>query len=123
MITPGSEASISLVVDEESTAVALGSGDVPVLGTPKLVALVEAAAVAALAGSLPDGSTSVGTNITLDHIAPSPVGTTVVARATVTGVDGRTVSLTVSASDESRTIARGTHTRTIVDRSRFLNVG
>jgi fluoroacetyl-CoA thioesterase len=123
MITPGSEASISLVVDEESTAIALGSGDVPVLGTPKLVALVEAAAVAALAGSLPDGSTSVGTNITLDHIAPSPVGTTVVARATVTGVDGRTVSLTVSASDESRTIARGTHTRTIVDRSRFLNVG
>ena len=121
MITPGSEASISFRVADGSTAIALGSGDVPVLGTPKVVALVEEAAVAAVAGSLPDGSTTVGTRITLDHLAPTAVGEIVEARASVTTADERTVSFSVVVVEGPTTIARGTHTRAIVNKARFLN--
>ena len=71
MIAEGTSAAISFTVDEGSTAIALGSGDVPVLGTPKVIALVEEAAVAALAGSLSADDTTVGTSVTVDHLAPS----------------------------------------------------
>jgi fluoroacetyl-CoA thioesterase len=120
MIAPGSEASISFRVDDGSTASAIGSGDVPVLGTPKVVALVEEAAVAAVAGSLPDGTTTVGTKISLDHLAPTAVGETVEACATVIAADERTVSFAVVVVEGSTTIARGTHTRAIVNKARFL---
>jgi predicted thioesterase len=116
----GATASTSFIVDEASTAIALGSGDVPVLGTPKVVALVEAAAVAAIAGMLEEGQTSVGTNVTLDHLAPTPVGGSVLATATVTSVDRRTIRFDVDVTEDGRTVARGTHVRAVVDRSRFL---
>ena len=86
MIIEGTSATISFTVDDASTAVSLGSGDVPVLGTPKVVALIEQAAVAALAGSLTGEETTVGTNVNVDHLAPTRVGATVKAAAIVTGI-------------------------------------
>jgi predicted thioesterase len=120
MIHVGATGDISFVVDEFTTAVALGSGDVPVLGTPKVVALCEEAAVAALAGSLDEGTTTVGTNIALDHLAATAVGRSVVASAVVVAVDRRRLEFEVSVSEGDRVVARGTHTRFIVDRNRFL---
>ena len=84
------------------------------------MALVEAAAVAAIAGMLEEGQTSVGTNVTLDHLAPTPVGGSVLATATVTSVDRRTIRFDVDVTEDGRTVARGTHVRAVVDRSRFL---
>lgn len=119
MLSEGRSASISFTVDAGSTAAALGSGDVDVLGTPKVVALVEQAAVAAVAGSLPAGQTTVGTNITLDHLRPSRVGVTVVANAVLTSVDGKRLSFAVKLVEGEDLAARGTHTRFVVDRKAF----
>ncbi len=119
MIPEGTSASTSLVVTSADTAVALGSGDVDVLGTPRIVALCEEAAVAALAGLLPEGSTTVGARIALDHLAATPVGGSVVASATVTAVDGRMVTFSLSVIDGDTVAAVGVHTRTVVDRTRF----
>jgi predicted thioesterase len=111
-------------VAEAETAVAVGSGDLPVLATPIMIALMEAAACAALAGRLPAGSTSVGTHVDVRHLAPSPVGTPVTAEAIVTAVRGTRVSFEVSATHEMNgqtiEIGRGTHTRVIVRRDDFL---
>jgi predicted thioesterase len=116
----GDAASVIFTVTDDDTAIALGSGDVPVLGTPKVVALCEEAAVAVLKGSLPEGSTSVGTHISLDHMAPTPVGRTVTADASITAVDRQIVEFTVAVSDGEEVVASGHHTRTIVDRDRFV---
>jgi predicted thioesterase len=120
MIDVGATADIRFVVDHSATAVALGSGDVLVLGTPKVVALCEEAAVAAIADSLDEGTTTVGTNIALDHLAATAVGGSVDASAVVVAVDRRRLEFEVSVSEGDRTVARGTHTRFIVDRDRFL---
>lgn len=120
MINEGTTAAVTFTADEETTAIALGSGDVPVLGTPKLVALVEEASVAALAGSLPEGSTSVGTSVVLDHLAPTAVGGVVVAASTITAVDGRRISFAAKVTEGETVVARGTHVRFVVDRTRFL---
>jgi len=116
----GAVGSAHLIVGEADTAIALGSGDVPVLGTPRIVALLEEAAVAALVGDLAVETTSVGTHIAVDHVAASFVGARVGATAEVVEVDGRTVSFRLSAQDGDRTIATGSHLRIIVDRERFL---
>ena len=112
-------ASITFVVDEGSTAIALGSGDMAVLGTPKVVALCEEAAVVAVAGTLADGQTTVGTNISIEHVAPSAVGATVIATAVLVGVVGRRRELTVEVTQDGEVVASGTHTRVAVDRKRF----
>ena len=108
------------VVQETDTATALGSGSVPVLATPRLVAWLEAAAVGALSDALPEGYTTVGTEIDLKHLAATAVGQDVDCRATVTSVDGRTVEFELMASDGRATIASGRHVRVIVDEERFL---
>ena len=119
MISRGASASISLIVTEQDTAIALGSGDVAVLGTPRVVALCEEAAVAALDGSLPEGATSVGTHISIGHLAATGVGGSVTATATVTDVEGKKISFALVVEDGDTTAARGTHTRFIVNRHRF----
>jgi len=119
-IVIGVAGSAHLIVGEEDTAIALGSGDVPVLGTPRIVALLEEAAVAALAGDLADGITSVGTHIAVDHVSASFVGAAVAAVAEVVAVEGRTVTFRLIAQEGSRTVATGNHTRLLVDRARFL---
>jgi fluoroacetyl-CoA thioesterase len=108
-------------VERADTATALGSGDVPVLGTPRVVALAEAATVAALAGHLPDGMTSVGTRIHLDHLLPSTVGADVVAEATLSDLDGRLLGFTVVVRDGDAVAARGRIERVVVDRDKFLS--
>src|SRR3954466_12477228 len=86
---PGLSARVELTVTDADTAQALGSGDVPVLGTPRVLALAEAATVGATASRLPPGMTTVGTRIELEHKAPTPIGRTVVAEARLGKADGR----------------------------------
>jgi predicted thioesterase len=119
-ITAGLEATVERIVTDGDTASALRSGDVDVLGTPAVVALCEEAAVASVAGSIGTEQTTVGTNITLDHLSPTIVGKRVVAHARLERVDGRTLHFEVGASDDSGPVAHGTHTRVVVDRERFL---
>ncbi|MFF3768341.1 thioesterase family protein [Streptomyces sp. NPDC001922] len=117
----GARGSAERTVSEADTAAEFGSGDLPVLGTPGLLALLEAATVDALAGALEPGRTSVGTRVQVDHLKASPVGTTVTATAEVTYLDGRLVRFTVAAQDGAgRLLATGEITRVIVDRDRFL---
>ena len=109
------------VVSEEHTAAAVGSGSLPVLGTPVLLAWCEAVTCDAL--DLPAGSTSVGTRIGLEHLAASKVGATVVVGATVAYVDGRLVRFTVEARDagSQKLLGSGEVTRVVVDAERFLS--
>ncbi len=107
-------------VTEANTAAALRSGSVPVYATPAMVALMEAAAMEALAGRLPPDHTSVGTDITVTHLRPTPVGATVRARATVTGVEGRLVTFRVEAYQAKQRIGEGLHRRAVVETAKFL---
>ena len=108
------------VVDNSNTAVALGSGDMDVFATPAMVALMENAAMNAVASHLEQGQTTVGTQITTSHIKASALGATISATATLTAVDGRSLTFSIVASEGDKTIGEGTHTRFIVDRERFL---
>ena len=110
----------TVVVDNSNTAVALGSGDMDVFATPAMVALMENAAMNAVAPHLEQGQTTVGTQITTNHIKASALGATISATATLTAVDGRSLTFTIVASEGDKTIGEGTHTRFIVDRERFL---
>ncbi len=117
---PGLEGVVEETVTEAMTARALGSGDVPALGTPAVLALVEAAACRALEGALGEEETSVGTRIELSHDAPTPVGTPVTATARLVEVDGRTLTFEVRLSDPGGDVATGRHVRAVVRRERFL---
>jgi fluoroacetyl-CoA thioesterase len=119
VIEPGLRAAVDATVTAADTALALGSGDVEVLGTPRVVALAEAATVAAVAGHLEPGSTTVGTRVELDHLAPSPVGAPVRAEAMLAAVHGRRLTFTVTVSQEGRVVAGGSVVRAVVDRVRF----
>jgi fluoroacetyl-CoA thioesterase len=121
-LTPGLRGSVQAVVGESDTAAALGSGDVPVLGTPRLLALAEAATVAALAGRLPPGDTTVGTSVALQHRRPSPVGAAVAVEAELTGVDGSRLTFSFTARNEEpdQIIGTGTIERAVVRREPFL---
>ena len=108
------------VVDSSNTAAALGSGDMDVFATPAMVALMENAAMNAVAPHLEQGQTTVGTQISTSHIKASALGTTVSATATLTSVTGRQLTFDIVAHEGDRVIGEGTHTRFIVDRERFL---
>jgi fluoroacetyl-CoA thioesterase len=117
---PGKAANVELHVTDADTAQALGSGDVPVLGTPRVLALAEAATVAAVAGTLPDGATTVGTRVELEHLGATAVGGTVVAEAVLSTVDGRRLEFAVTVREGDAVVARGRVHRVVVDRDRFL---
>jgi len=119
-LDPGRAAKVVLLVGDADTAVALRSGDVPVLATPRLIALCEEAAVEAVAGELPAGRTTVGMRVQLDHLAPTAVGHTVTAEATLEKVEGRRLTFTVSATDDRGLVAAGRVTRVVVDVDQFL---
>lgn len=121
MLEPGLQATVEETVTEDMTAERLGSGDVPVLGTPAVLALVEAAAVAAVADALEPETTSVGTSVELDHLAPTPIGSTVTATAALAEVDGHRLRFRFEVTDAAGPVARGEHVRVIVDRDRFLD--
>jgi fluoroacetyl-CoA thioesterase len=120
-LNPGLRAEVEHVVAEADTAAALGGGDVPVLATPRLLALAEAASVAAVSVELNGGQTTVSTRAQLDHLHATPVGATVRVSAGLVDVDGRTLQFEVMATDADGTlVARGEVTRVLVDRDRFL---
>lgn len=119
-VEPGLNAEVELVVTDDDTAVALRSGEVPVLGTPRVVAICEEASVAALAGRLEPGATTVGHTVQLDHVAPTRVGTKIRAEATLLKVNGRRLTFSVSVTDARGLVAAGKITRVIVDAERFM---
>ncbi len=107
-------------MSDADTAIALHSGEVPVLATPRLLALCEEAAYTAVAAELAEGQTSVGMKVQLDHLAPSAVGHRVVAEAVVEKVNGRRVLFTVSVNDDRGLVAVGRVTRVVVDAEHFV---
>jgi fluoroacetyl-CoA thioesterase len=116
----GLSAKVEHVVGEADTAIALRTGEVPVLATPRLLALCEEAALAAVAPQLAEGQTTVGMKVQLDHLAPSAVGHRVVAEAVVEKVNGRRVIFTLSVNDDRGLIAVGRVTRVVVDAEHFV---
>lgn len=118
-LTPGARGSSDLLVGPEHTAPHVGSGKIPVLATPVMVNLMESAALAAVEADLPAGYQTLGIRLDVTHIAATPVGMRVRARAELTKVDGRRLSFRVMAEDERELIGEGTHERIVVNLKRF----
>jgi len=117
---PPSSATATLTVGEADTAIALRSGDVAVLGTPRIVALCEEATCAAFGPQLEPGETTVGTRVEIAHLLPVAIGEQVVAEATLERAEGRRLTFTVSVTSEKGLVAAGKISRAIVDRKAFL---
>lgn len=117
---PGLAATVTLDVTDADTAIAIGSGDVNVLATPRVVALAEEASVKAVEGALGAGSTTVGYRVQLDHLSPTMPGTTVTAEAVLEAVEGRRLTFRVSVTDTRGLVAAGRITRVAVERDRFM---
>ena len=118
-LRPGLTGEAQMIVTEAVSAIHLGSGSVPVFGTPAMIQLMEMATVAAVDPHLSPGQVSVGMDIEVSHVAATPLGMTVRARAEVVDVDERRVTLRVEAHDEVERIGEGTIQRVVVDRDRF----
>ena len=119
-LAPGLEAAFRYTVAGADTAAAVGSGEVPVLATPRVLALAERATVEAVAGALEAGATTVGTRVELDHLAPSPVGAELEVRAVLERVEGRRLQFSVALADGDRPVAQGLVTRVVVDAAAFV---
>lgn len=119
-LAPGLQARLLIMVEGEDTATKVGSGDVPVLATPRLLAFAERATVQAVSGALAPGQTSVGTRVSLEHLEASPIGTHVEIAVELTEVDGRRLVFGFTARDRKAVVASGTIERVVVDRERFL---
>lgn len=119
-ITKGITGQAARLVTEKDTAREVGSGSLPVLATPILSALMEEAAVSALAPYLPKGQTTVGGFIAVHHNAPTPVGETAKATATVTEISGKKISFTITAADGNGAIGEAEHTRFLVNEEQFM---
>jgi fluoroacetyl-CoA thioesterase len=118
-ITPGLTGTAELVVAPDHTAPFVGSGRIPVLATPVMINLIEAAALKAVEHLLPEGHQSLGIHLDISHTAATPVGLRVTATAQVTAVEGRTITFRVEARDEREPIGGGTHRRVVVSVARF----
>lgn len=118
-LNPGRTGSAELVVGVEHSAPSIGSGLVPVLGTPVMINLIEAAALAAVERLLPPGHQSLGIHLDVRHFAATPIGMRVRATAELIAVDGRTLSFRVEARDDLEPIGDGTHQRVVVNVARF----
>lgn len=110
-----------MIVSEEQSALNLGSGDLRVLGTPAMLALMEHASMQAVASQLPAGSTTVGSHISSSHIKPTAIGKVIEATATLITVENRKLTFKVVATDENGTIGEGEHIRYIVDKEKFIS--
>ena len=121
MLEIGLKHTSELIVEEHLTAIDMGSGDMPVLATPAMLALMENAAMIAVANKLPDGCTTVGGHIESSHVRPSKIGEKVCATAEVTNVDGKKIKFKVSAYSGETLIGEGTHLRFIVDKEKFMS--
>ena len=121
MVETGLTHTSQLTVTQAVTAIEMGSGDMPVLATPALMALMENAAMLAVADHLPEGCTTVGGHIASSHLKPSKPGDSVTATATVTRVDGKKIEFNVEARCGDTLLGEGTHLRFIVDRNKFMS--
>jgi fluoroacetyl-CoA thioesterase len=119
-LAPGMGGSVTISVESSDTASAMRSGDVPVLATPRVVALAEQATVEAVADALAPGTTTVGSEVQLTHLAPSPIGAKVTADVVLESVEGRRLVFRVSVTDAHGLVAVGRITRVVVQRNRFL---
>lgn len=119
-IVPGLEGTAQRKADPVALAPAVGSGRAPVFASPSMVALMEAAAVAAVDHLLPGGHQTLGTHLDVAHVAATPEGLSVTATAILRSVEGRKLTFAVEARDDVELIGKGTHTRVIVDDKRFL---
>jgi len=119
-IRVGAAAERSLVVTEEHTAARWGSGSLKVFATPQMLALMEGAAVDAVDPSLPPGYQTVGIQATISHLAATPMGLRVTARAELIATDGRKLTFHVVAHDEVGKIGEGEHRRYIIEVARFM---
>jgi fluoroacetyl-CoA thioesterase len=118
-LKPGLIGSAELLVGAEHTAPSIGSGLVPVLGTPVMINVIEAAALAAAESLLPPGHQSLGIHLDVRHIAATPIGMRVYATAELVNIDGRTLTFRVEARDDKELIGDGSHQRVVVNVSRF----
>ena len=118
-LKPGLKGSADLLVGVEHTAPSIGSGLVPVLATPVMINVIEAAALAAAEHLLPEGHQSLGIHLDIRHIAATPIGMRVYATAELTAVEGRTLSFRVEVHDEREPIGGGSHSRVVVNVARF----
>jgi fluoroacetyl-CoA thioesterase len=118
-IIPGLKGIAHLLVGPEHTAAFVGSGRIPVLATPVMINVIEAAALNAIEHLLPEGHQSLGIHLDVSHVAATPVGLPVTATAEVSQVEGRTVSFRVEARDNIEVIGGGTHRRVVVSVARF----
>ena len=121
MIEIGLKHTSELTVDESVTAIQMGSGDLPVLATPAMMALMENAAMLAVKDELPEGCTTVGGHIASSHLKPSKIGETLIATAEVTKAEGKKIEFNVAAYTGETLLGEGTHLRFIVDRERFMS--
>lgn len=120
-LTTGMRGEAAITVDQSHTASALGSGNLPTLGTPALIALMERAAANVARRGLEPGEETVGTMVNVRHLVPTPIGKRIRAEAVVTAVEGSTIAFEVRAFDSAGTvIGEGTHERRIVDREQFI---
>lgn len=119
-ITRGLRGEASVIVNETNIASKLGSGSVPVFGTPALIALMERAAVNALRSHLEEGEDSVGVSVNVRHLAATPMGKRVRAEAEVTAVEGKKITFAVRAFDSQEKVGEGTHERVLIDREAFI---
>ena len=121
MLEIGLKYTSKLTVSEGLTAIQMGSGDMPVLATPAMMALMENAAMLAVAEELPEGCTTVGGHIESSHLRPSKIGDLVRAEAEVTKVDGKKIEFKVAAYSGDTLLGEGTHLRFVVERERFMS--
>lgn len=120
MLKEGLTHTSRLTVTETQTAQVIGSGDLPVLATPVMLALMENAAMLAVANELEEGQTTVGGHISSSHLKPSKVGATVEATATLTKIDRRKLFFHIVAKQDGEVIGEGDHLRFVVDKQRFM---
>jgi fluoroacetyl-CoA thioesterase len=118
-LRPGLKGTARILVGVEHTAPSIGSGKVPVLGTPVMINLIEAAALAAVEHLLPAGHQSLGIHLDVRHFAATPIGMIVTATAELTAVEGRTLTFRVEARDDKEPIGGGSHQRVVVNVARF----
>ena len=111
----------TLVVSKDHVAAVMGSGDLHVFATPAMVALMENAAMMAVAEHLPEGSTTVGAMMNTSHVKPSPVDESIRATAILTAIEGRKLTFEIKAEDSKGIIGEAVHVRYVVDREKFMS--
>ena len=120
MLIEGMSAVLTCKVTKENSAAAIGSGSLPVYGTPAMIALIEQTAVALLEGNLPEGMTTVGTKLDINHVSATPLGMIATCECTLSKIDRKKLVFDVEVKDEAGVIGNGTHERFMVEAESFL---